>query len=170
MIVSDFIQRLDQNSTAIMQLTSNVPYSHLIWKQGGNWCIFEILEHLCISDAVITSVISSPSQNQHEYREIYGDDQLKRLLIDFRHQKISSPDEVLPKGTLSNVVVFENRFLAQREFLKRGLLSGSIKINNAIHRHPILGQMTISDWLFFLIRHSERHIEQIREILAAFQN
>ena len=44
-------------------------------------------------------------------------------------------------------------------------LGQQLVIDNRVHKHPSLGEMTVSDWLWFMIRHTERHLEQVKEVI-----
>jgi hypothetical protein len=162
-----FIERLDNNTKKILQLVKSLTSSQLAFKEDSKWNILEILEHLYLTDKIIMTIISKPSENIHAAEDIYGTRKIKAILVDERDKKISSPEPLKPKGIFSDVFVGEKAFLQQRDTLKNSLRAGDIIIDNRIHKHPLLGEMTISDWLNFIIHHTERHIEQIKDTADA---
>ena len=162
-----FITRLDDNTKEILQLVKSLTSSQLAFKKDGKWNVLEILEHLYLSDKIIMTIISKPSENIHATEDIYGTRKIKAILVDERDKKISSPEPLKPKGIFSDVFVAEKAFFQQRDTLKNLLRADGIIIDNRIHKHPLLGEMTISDWLNFIIHHTERHIEQIKDTADA---
>ncbi len=166
MDINSFIVRLDNTTKSILQLVKSLTSPQLAFKEDGKWNILEILEHICITDKIIMIVISRPSESTHTTEDIYGARKIKAMM-DERDKKILSPESLRPKGIFSDVFVAEKAFLQQRDTLKNSLRAGDIIIDNRIHTHPFLGEMTIGDWLNFIIHHTERHIEQIKDTADA---
>lgn len=77
-----------------------------------------------------------------------------------------APEALLPKGEVTDVDAFKKRFQEQRKELKEDIENGKLIIDNRTRKHPRLGEMTVSDWLYFLISHTERHVEQIGELVV----
>lgn len=158
-----FIARLDNNTKEMSALVSRLSPYQLSFKENGKWNVLEILEHLYLTDKIIIAIISTPSENVHTAEDIHGKEKIRTILVDGRNKKIASPEPLKPKGLFPDVVAFEKAFFQQRETLKNSLRRGDITIDNRIHKHPFLGDMTISDWLNFIIHHADRHIEQIKD-------
>lgn len=87
------------------------------------------------------------------------------MVVGFRTNRLVSPEILRPKGNIADVATFEKMFVEQRELIKQDLRSGKIIVDHRVHKHPFLGDFTISDWLNFLIYHTQRHLEQIKDIL-----
>jgi hypothetical protein len=167
MDIKAYISQLDDNTHALIQLANSYPAGILTIKKDDRWSILEILEHITITDRVVISLLQRPSEEVHIEEEIYGKQKLERILVRLREKKIISPEGLRPKGVLKSVPEFENLFVPNRNTLKSMLQNGSIVIDNRIYLHPFLGNMTVSDWLYFVIHHTERHTKQIEDISKA---
>ena len=124
-----------------------------------------ILEHIYLTDKIVIAIINRPTEKLHTDEEFIGNEKLKRWLVEKQAKKVKAPEMLEPKGDLKDVATFEKVFLAQRNLLKHQIEKGEIVIDNRIHKHPMLGEMTISDWLYFLIHHTQRHLEQAKELI-----
>lgn len=166
MDLSNYVKVLDNNSNDILQLAKSCSIAQLTFKQDNKWSILQILEHICIVDKICFSIISRPvSEKISETSEIYGSEKIKVDLVANRNRKIETPEILRPKDSLANVIAFDKIFSLQRGSIKNDLLSGKIIVDNKSHKHPFLGEMTIADWLYFIIHHTQRHIEQIKDQL-----
>jgi hypothetical protein len=169
MDIQVYIQELDENTAAMLQLAESCPDERLNKKTGDAWTIMEILEHIAITDRVVISLISKPSESMHTGEELFGKEKMHRLLVDLRRRKIVSPEGLLPKGNLTSIADFESIFTTQRDILKQKLQDGTIEVDNRMFKHPFLGDMPVADWLNFIIHHSLRHGEQIKDTLLAVE-
>ena len=122
-----------------------------------------ILEHIYLADKSISLLLQKKSENLNAQEVILGNDKIERLVVNLRHRKVKSPDILLPKGRFKMLSEFKPAFTQQRENLKSSLQDGSIPIDNSILPHSYLGNMTKTDWLYFIIHHAQRHLEQIKE-------
>jgi DinB superfamily len=165
MDINIFIERLDNTTNDTLQTVKLCSKEQLNHKQGDKWSILEILEHLYLTDNIIFTIISRPTIDISPSSEIVGNEKMKTILVDQRDQKLITPEMLKPVGKINNLAVFEQVFLSQRETLKNNISTGKLTIDNRVHKHPILNDMTIIDWLNFTIHHTQRHIEQIKDLL-----
>lgn len=166
MDIKDFIDRLNYTTNDILIIAKTCSLEQLNVKQGESWSVSEILEHLFITDKVIYELISRPSSDISSSAEIIGNERMKMLMVEQRNQRrVISPEMFRPKGEIKDWNTFEKGFLEQREKLKADITAGIIVVDNRIHKHPFLNEMTITDWLNFTVYHSQRHIDQIKDIL-----
>jgi hypothetical protein len=166
MTMAIFIEQLDKNTNDTLEIAKSCSPSELTFKQDGKWSILEILEHIYMTDRIIHVIVSRPSNNLNHTQEIIGNEKIRKIMVDLRGDKIVSPERLKPKGDIHDVATFEKTFFQQRELLKQEIRAGKIVIDNRIHMHLFLGEMTISDWLNFIVHHTYRHLEQIKDILA----
>lgn len=160
-----YIKVLDANTAAALQLAAALPENLLHHKTDGKWSLMEILEHVCTVDRVCMAIVSRPSDHRAEKKEMVGDERLKHVMVSRRDIKVDSPDILKPKGALKDIATFEEVFTGQREQLKQQLKEGTIIPDNRVNKHPFIGEMTYVDWLYFMLRHAERHLEQIKDIV-----
>ncbi|HEV7230504.1 MAG TPA: DinB family protein [Bacteroidia bacterium] len=161
MNITDYIQTLDKHTAATLDfIKKSRPDIHI---KGGvdNWNGLQILEHVCMTEKVVCKLVSKPSDQIHESAELFGPGKMNHLVVTKRAIKVKAPEMLNPKGDIQDLEAFEQLFTAQRNELKENLMQGTIPVDNRIHKHPYLGEMTISDWLYFMIAHTQRHLEQI---------
>ncbi len=162
MDLTNYFNCLNQNNKNLLEAIDRIADDKLSKKTNG-WSIYEILEHIYLTDKIIFSLISTPSENKSDTNEIIGTIELENVLIGKKYHKVKSPEILNPKGVIHDIQDFKNIFSKQRESLKVNLESGKIKVDNRIFKHPFLGEMTVEDWLNFVIFHTKRHIKQIEE-------
>jgi quinol monooxygenase YgiN len=165
MDINDFALKLKSTETELLKTIKPCTLQQLTLKQRNGWSILEIIEHIYLTENVIYEITLKPSAHTSVSKEIIGANQIKGKLLEQRKQKIETLESLKPIGGFSNLETAENTFLKLREKFKTELQSGKICIDNRIFKHPFLGDMTISDWLNFLIYHTQRHIEQIKDNL-----
>jgi len=158
-----YINNLEQNTNNLLETVKAYSVEKLTAKNGKKWSIIEVLEHIYITDKVIYNIISKPSDKESKTKEIIGQNKLETVLVEQRNKKLKSPDLLQPKGHFQNLADFNSAFIALRNSFKTDLRTEKLKVDNRIHNHFLLGQMTITDWLNFVLFHTERHLKQIEE-------
>ena len=160
-----YFQALDNNTDSTLQLAKSFPSALITVSTNDKWSILQILEHICMTEKLICGIVSKSSDKSAETNELLGNDKIKKLVVEKREYKVIAPDILFPKGDMRDLKDFEKVFLEQRNLLKQDIQTGKLLIDNRIHKHPMLGEMTIKDWLNFLIHHTQRHLEQIKDKL-----
>lgn len=165
MEITEYINRLDKNTEAAIALAKSCTPEQLNKKPEKGWSIAEVLEHICMTELSVCKRIGKPSEKTSEASTIYGNEKIEKILVGYRDRKVTAPDFLEPQGAITTVEEFEAVFTAQRNRLKEDLTSGKLIVDNKVHLHPRLGEMTMSDWLNFLIHHTQRHLEQVKDLL-----
>ncbi len=165
MEISEYINRLDKNTETAIALAKSCTPELLNQKPDTGWSIAQVLEHICMTELSVCKRISKPSEKSNETATIYGNEKMEKILVGYRDRKVAAPGFLEPKGDITSAEEFEKVFTAQRNRLKDDLSSGKLVIDNKVHLHPRLGEMTMSDWLNFLIHHTQRHLEQVKDLL-----
>jgi hypothetical protein len=165
MDTKEYFKMLDGNTQDILLMVDGFSANHLSNKKEGGWTVMEILEHICITENRIHTLMLKPSDTTAESKEILGKEKIKHLTVTEGKEKVMAPEALHPKGELKDVDAFKKRFQEQRKELKEDIENGKLIIDNRTRKHPRLGEMTVSDWLYFLVSHTERHVEQIGELV-----
>lgn len=158
-----YFTNLKENTQNLLDTIDRIEEEKLTIKDGETWSILEILEHIYLTDKIIFTLLSTPTEHLSEQNEIIGRDTLEKIVIGKNFQKVKAPDVVYPKGLIHNITDFKALFLEQREQIQLSLESGNIKVDHRIFKHSYLGEMSIEDWLNLLLFHTKRHIQQIEE-------
>lgn len=165
---SDAIEKLEDNLNDILIVANNCPLSCHEKKQDGRWSILEIFEHIYLTEKIVHKLLLKEAIKENEYEEILGRAKLKKMLVNGRSYKIIAPAYLTPLGSFENLNLFFNEFSRERNTLIQDVRLGKIVMDNRVHNHPVLGDMTMSDWINFLIYHSIRHLEQVNDNLTFF--
>lgn len=160
---------VNRNTGELLDLVRNRDEQILNHHSFNSWSVLQVLEHLLITEKYVLNLLSAPSDKRAPAKELKGEEKLERILVDLRGRKVKAPDMLEPLGDVTDVGLFSNEFLQCRNQLVQSLEDGSIAVDERIHAHPVLGDMTVSDWLHFLISHARRHMEQIRDIFRAIE-
>ena len=167
MDIPNYITLLDTNTTDTLELAKKCTAAQLNFKDGNRWSVMEVLEHIYIVDKMCFSIVSRPAaEKEAATNELYGSDKMKHIMIANRKRRVEAPEDTVPSGSIADVPAFEHLFLQQRDLLKQHLLSNKIIVDNKVHKHLMLGEMTIADWLYFMVHHTDRHLDQIKENMA----
>jgi uncharacterized damage-inducible protein DinB len=167
MDIQGYITLLNRNTGELIDLVRSKDDDTLNHKTFNNWSVLQILEHLLITERYVFELLTGPSGKKADTQELKGSERLNRIMVDMRERKAKAPDMLEPVGEVTDVKQFTNVFLASRKSLTEGLANGKIVVDERIHTHPMLGDMTVSDWLHFLLSHARRHMEQIKDVLRA---
>ena len=168
MILTDYLGTLDTNTRDIIAVASS--FENKVYNvPEGKWSPLQILEHIYLTDRVVIMMLSRPSEQYHNDKHILGSARLEKVIVTRRDVKVEAPDALQPKGQFENGADFVHAFSEQRKDLSTKLSNGEIAVDNRVHKHLRLGEMTIADWLYFMVHHSQRHLEQIKDILQAEQ-
>lgn len=160
-----YFRSLDNNTSETILLAKSCSSVQLNSSLENKWTILQILEHIFLTENVICRIITKPSELKSEQPEIFGNEKIERILLNPEARKIIAPEFLWPKGDIKSVDIFEIKFTENRKLLKQAIVSGKIIIDNRIHTHPFLGAMTISDWLYLIIHHNKRHLNQIKMLM-----
>ena len=165
-LLEKYVNRLQQNTNILLETVEGYPIEYLTKKEPSEWSVLEILEHIYLADKVIHRIVSTPSDNAFANKEILGRQKLETILVGHQYVKVQSPDILQPKGRFKNLAEFNLAFSSLRATIQNDLVTKKIVVDNRIHNHPMLGEMTILDWLNFILYHTERHLKQIKRTVA----
>ncbi|GAA4344903.1 DinB family protein [Flaviaesturariibacter amylovorans] len=160
-----YYERLDRQEAEMVELARSIPEHRAPEGAEGRWSPVQELEHVCLLEGLVWHLLQRGTETRAGVPELFGDAKLEKLLVQGRQYKIVAPEIVQPKGSLTTVDAFIDRFQQQRTQLKEDLSSGRIRPDDRTYRHPILGELTMIDWLHFMVQHTQRHLLALRESL-----
>lgn len=157
---------ITQNTDAVLSLGQSCSTHQLTLSLNGGWNVLQILEHIYIVDRGCKILVSRPSQELSEQDTVYGKEKLAAFLVKFRQRKVVAPESMEPKGKFTTFDDFKTAFSSLRQELVQDVEQQKIIVDNRTYKHPVLGAMTVTDWLYFIPFHAQRHVEQIQDILG----
>lgn len=160
--------KIEHNIKALFHSYASVSEEVLNNKSAEKvWSILECLEHIYLIDKAVLAVLTtaeSKYKTDNGQTELFGEEKIKKLLVQGRSFKVPAPEYVQPKGEFSSSAIAKQRIDAVIESIKQHLVTNTIEQETYTFKHPILGPMTKTDWVHFMIAHTERHMLQIEEL------
>jgi hypothetical protein len=130
----------------------------------STWSVLECLEHIFIVEAGIYKNLKSEGLTEQGAESVTNRSKVSGYMQD-RNLKIDAPDFTTPKGRFTTLAEGMQAFVNKRAEIATIIQSSNLH-DGFISKHPRLGDMTKSDWVHFMLEHTNRHIEQLGEIQA----
>jgi hypothetical protein len=164
MHLANYLTQLNESTTQFINAVQLTPVDKLNDESASKWGALSIAEHVYLVEFSMSRLLKNNNLNTAAEAEIIGKDKLQRIIINLRAKKMPSPEAFIPKQRWQTVQQAIEAFESLRQKLANDLQQGNIIIDNRQYTHPYLGDMTITDWLHFIIAHSQRHLLQIQEL------
>jgi hypothetical protein len=166
MLLVDYFAQLDQSTQDTIAAARQFSSTTINGKTGGCWSPLQVLEHCWLTEKMVIAFLHRPSAEMHDQETVHGNSKLHHLVVNKRDIKLQAPDRLQPTGAITSCADFESKFASLRQGLHDSLEGGTLIVDNRVYPHPVLGILTVTDWLYFLIHHTQRHIEQLHERVA----
>ena len=153
-------------------LDAVAPLSQAQWTfkpAPDRWSVAEVAEHLAATeDEVLSTIRKALLQPAAPERKAEVAGQEERILkgVPNRSRKVQAPEEVLPTGrwkTKSDTVA---AFQRNRDRTIELVRTSEEDLRSHFAPHFILGLFDCYQWTVLLASHTERHLQQIQEVVA----
>lgn len=161
----DYFEYLEDDTAHFLDWIETLEPNQFNLKEEGKWGVFEVLEHILLVEDICIKMLLRPSDLIHDKTERLGKEVLHRLIIDRREKKMSAPEILHPKGSITTIQMFKEQFVRQRKQLQTQIQQNQLIIDHRMYKHPFLGEMTVTDWLYFIPLHTNRHLKQIQKLV-----
>jgi len=129
---------------------------------AGSWTAAQVAEHVTKSNIEIAKSLKKEGKLTGRAPDA-GVDQLKRIFLDF-DKKLLSPEFILPSQDIyQKKLVIDN---LEVSIIQLKELRRSVNLFEMID-HPIFGEVTKLELLHFVVYHTQRHLNQLKNIFAA---
>lgn len=158
---------------SLIDLIDAAEQEELVFRPApDSWTLLECVEHICLVNAAVANLLSGPPAEGGENKpsERYSEGKLNHILVTKREEKRVSPETMKPKGIFQTAEQAKEMIYKDTERILRVLDREDISKHTQTIPHPRLGEMTKTDWLHFLIAHTQRHLFQIEEIKDKYSN
>jgi uncharacterized damage-inducible protein DinB len=158
-----FLSQTAESAEKLLASIANLSENQVHFKAAENiWSVLECLEHIFVVEAGIIKTLRIESQSNEGAESVVNRGKVEEFLQN-RGFKIDAPDFTAPKGRFKSLEELKAAFLTKRQELNM-LMTTTNLLDGVLVKHPKLGDMTKTDWVHFLIQHTNRHIEQVVEI------
>ncbi len=128
----------------------------------------ECVEHIFLINRAVIKGVTEPvpaERCENTKTELFGEGKLNYLLVAKRIEfKAPAPDFSVPKGRFKNGTEAIEAITTLMNQAVTFLDANDITQDTHTTVHMRLGDMTKTDWVHFLIAHTNRHIEQIEDV------
>jgi hypothetical protein len=125
----------------------------------GSWTAAQVTEHLCKSDKGMLGALNGPVYPTNRPPDA-GVNGLRDTFLDFT-TKLQSPDFIIPEDGNYDKNNLLEAFKAGREQIGNAIQS--LDLTTSCHM-PIFGEPTRLELIYFVIFHTQRHINQVKRI------
>ena len=128
------------------------------------WTAAEIIEHLLLVETSVNKQFGGPSGVTQ--REVDKKVEIVKNLFEDDRRQYDSPAVFIPSKGEKNKMEMLEKLLEERRQL--ALLASRFDLTETLlaFKHPYLGAFTRYEWIYFVILHSNRHLLQLKKILA----
>ena len=161
---------LDTERDALLAAIARVPLERRAERPAGDrWSIAEVLEHLATVERGIAKLLAlrgreAPSPDQAAASPL---DAARVAQLRNRADRRDAPERVRPTGTVGAAEALQ-RLQDARTALRDAVIAADPNaLDGCTHSHPVLGVLTLRDWVHFVAHHEARHVAQLEEIADA---
>lgn len=150
--------------TALEKELRDLDDQTLLYKPTAEtWNIQEVLEHILKVESAVLNIILSDQANGMQESSVFSENQMREMLEN-RTTKYIAPERFAATNTEGNTYELLNKLTKLRENIQD--VSSKINLLAIAAPHPRLGKMTKEDWLNFIVAHFNRHLAQIKDLIA----
>jgi hypothetical protein len=140
--------------------------------ESSAWSVAEILEHLYRVETGIVRLIKRGVERARAAGappEVDHDSLLNSLdrfrLLD-RTYVVAAPEPVVPRGELDAAAALVALADSRQALMDAALAASGFALGTITYPHPLMGSLTLYQWILFVGQHELRHARQIRSISA----
>ncbi len=149
------------------------PLSAAQWSHkpaGDGWSIAEVAEHLAVTEigmlATIEKNLREPATPENK-AETSGKDDIIMTRVPDRSRKVQAPEAVTPNGRWPSRDALVTEFKTRRDATIAFIEKTPADLRGHMFAHPFLNLLDCYQWVLFLAAHSDRHIQQMQEVMAS---
>lgn len=153
---------IDENTSRLG--TKIFPLSDEVFNFKSNpkqWSIADVIQHLTLLEAAVNRLVTGSKSPAGE-----GDktESIRETLLDPR--PLDAGGFLSPKPGHKDKAECWEKFVLTRSSLMNDVRQEDFSSLCQDYNHVLFGKLTVGEWLFFVLYHSERHERQIDRVLA----
>lgn len=153
-----------------LDIVQTVSDKQFKFKPGPDrWSIAEVAEHLTLAEDTIFGAaqrtLGAPKVTvaPDEYKKR---DELIMKMVPDRSRKAQAPEQIRPTGKFATREALLAGFKSRRDRTIEFVKTTKADVRSHTSPHPVLGPIDVYEWVLFIAAHSDRHIQQMREVMA----
>jgi len=162
---------LEQNQQEWLSLLEPLSEVQLRLRPSLNsWSVADILEHVILAENQIYPLVSE-RMIKEQPRTTPADQRVKDLAVIMavtnRTRKFTAPEQIRPSGKTISKQELIDMFTKARARTITFVKTTDADLRKFFRENPVMGPIDGFQWCIFLGAHSERHLAQARETIAA---
>ncbi len=162
MIVTEIETALNESTAKLFrEIGRFTPHSFNL-SPGPGWSAGQVTEHILLTDIAVFRVL----QGELSFAGRKSDEKLPLIqaaLVD-RSRKLEATSAATPSDLLKDPFSLQEKIMRERNSIIQFLNTIEEDSLCVSRPHRFLGDLTITEWVWFLVYHTDRHIEQIKQI------
>lgn len=145
--------------------------TQLKWKPAPEvWSALEVAEHIVITEETVPETLrktlAAPPTPEKKRAEVRQFDARILASVPLREQKYQAPETLRPAAKYATKEALADAFRRLRDANIAYLRETPDDLRGHFLAHPVLGELDVSEWYLLLAAHADRHVNQIRELMA----
>ena len=173
--LAELLQYVELQRESLLAAVASVPESRRDQRPDpAVWSVAEVLEHLGIVELGVAQLIMRRIERAHE-AGLSAETETASLLDSLdgfplldRSTTMPAPDLVRPSGQQTARAGLETLTRSRETFRAAVAGADGLALGSVTARHPLLGPLTLYQWVLFIGKHECRHAMQIRDIARRF--
>lgn len=141
------------------------------WKPApGVWSIAEVAEHLVVSEdflpGIVAKAMAAPATPEKKKANPRETDYMLIKVLPVRDHKAQAPEPLKPTGKYAGKAALMTAFRTKRDRNIAYVRETKDELRDHFSAHPQFGELDGLQWYILMAGHSERHINQMKEVMA----
>ena len=170
--LAELIEYADRQRAELLSAVDAVPEGGRDLKvEASVWSVAEVLEHLYRVETGIVRLLKrgveraradgAPLEQEHGSLS-----SLDAFRLTERSYAVGAPEPVLPRGELTAAAGIAALAESRRALMDAASAGSGLALGAISYPHPMLGALTLYQWILFVGQHELRHARQIHSISA----
>jgi hypothetical protein len=157
------ITQLNTNTQTLTRMLSAFDYESFNHVSAlGEWTAGQIAEHLLLLDIRVKEILCN--ENEPPDRLTVQKITDWSFLIDTSN-KLNAPSFLIPSDTPKDPTALADKIMLQRKTIAQAAEEMELDLPITLSPHKKLGVLTGTEWIWFLIKHTERHMQKLQQLI-----
>lgn len=162
-ITANTLSALNKTTSKLLHILYSTSEEELNFRPGNKWSIGQIGDHLLKSYASVETLLGNTKTTERPMDQKLGP--VKTLFLDMSI-KMDSPKAILPSmGRIDKKELIKG-IEGRREQTRKVILNKDLSLTCTDYAIPEYGEFTRFEWIWFNIYHTQRHIQQLEDVIA----
>ena len=163
MISEQIVPAINESTTQLLRAISRFSsHSFNEAPSNGRWSAGQIAEHVLLTDIFISRIL----QRDVEFAGRKTDEKVIMIKEAFekREHELNPSEFTIPSDMLKDPVAMQQKISRERHAILHFLDTVEEDAICADYEHPYFGKLTMTEWCWFIVYHTERNIRHLEKL------